>query len=215
MAPIIDITLARSRQLVVANTVSLLVGFGNFALMVQIPLMAQAHGAGLGVDAMTSGLLLLPGSLMLLPIGFIVGRVCAALGDRTVLVLGGALSTSGFLALAWWHDTQLAVVVGVVLVFSGIGFSFATSVNIVVQSAPASQTGEATGVNALLRIFGSAVGAPITIAIMYFGAVEGPNHDPVLVDGSVTAAFVFLAGVMAVAGSLALALRPPLVVGNP
>ncbi len=208
VAPMIDITLARSRQLVVANTVSLLVGFGNFALMVQVPLMAQAKGAGLGVNALTSGLLLLPGSLMLLPIGFVVGRVSGVLGNRIVLAMGGALSTAGFLSLAFWHDTRLALILGVVVVFSGIGFSFATSVNIVVHSVPAAQTGEATGVNALLRIFGSAVGAPITIAIMSVGAVEGLSHVPVLVGGSVTAAFIFLAFVMAVAGALALALRP-------
>ena len=208
LAPMIDITLARSRQLVVANTVSLLVGFGNFAIMVQVPLLAQAQGAGLGVDAMTSGLLLLPGSLMLLPIGFVVGRLSGALGNRTVLVLGGALSTAGFLSLALWHDTRLSLILGVVVVFSGIGFSFATSVNIVVQSVPAAQTGEATGVNALLRIFGSAIGAPITIGIMSVGAVEGVSHVPVLVGGSVTAAFVFLAFVMAFAGALAMALRP-------
>jgi len=208
VAPMIDITLARSRQLVVANTVSLLVGFGNFALMVQVPLMAQAKGAGLGVNAVTSGLLLLPGSLMLLPIGFVVGRVSGVLGNRIVLAMGGALSTAGFLSLAFWHDTRLALILGVVVVFSGIGFSFATSVNIVVHSVPAAQTGEATGVNALLRIFGSAVGAPITIAIMSVGAVEGLSHVPVLVGGSVTAAFIFLAFVMAVAGALALALQP-------
>jgi hypothetical protein len=81
-------------------------------------------------------------------------------------------------------------------------------VNIVVQSVPPAQTGEATGVNALLRIFGSAIGAPITIGIMSVGAVEGARHVPVLVGGSVTAAFVFLAFVMAFAGALAMALRP-------
>ena len=210
-SPMIDVRLAKSKQVLIANIVSFFVGVGNFALMVQIPLIAQDGGAGLGLAALASALLLLPGSLMQLPVAFAVGTLITRFGNRVVLAMGSGLSALGFIGLSLAHLTALAIIVGVVVVFSGIGFCFAASVNVVVQNVPSSQTGEATGLNALIRIVGSALCAPVIIGIMSRGSsvVDGRQ---VLVASSISTAFALLAVTMAGSGILTLALRrvPPL-----
>src|SRR6266508_5316626 len=69
MAPLIDLASLRSRQVLLTNLVTVLVGMGNFALMVAVTQIGQGNGGGLGMSATAAGLLLLPGSLVMIPAG--------------------------------------------------------------------------------------------------------------------------------------------------
>jgi MFS family permease len=186
----------------VTNLATFLVGGGNFAVMVLVPQVVQAHGAGLGLDATRAGLLLLPGALMMIPVGAAAGRMTARFGNRLVVVLGGAISSAGFVLLSLQHRDQIPLMLGSAAVFSGVALVMAALTNLIVDVAPHPQIGEATGVNGLFRLSGSAAGAAVAVAIL---TTEAPSLGGVA-PGAVTAAFVTFAGVMALSTSFALVL---------
>ena len=127
-----------------------------------VPVIAQAPtstGFGLGVDATRSGLLLTPGSLLMLVVGPLSGVIGNRLGNKFPLAAGSGLAAAGLALLAVNHGSQAAIMLLNALVFAGIGMAFAAMPNLIVDAVPATQTGEATGVNALIRSVGSSLGS--------------------------------------------------------
>src|SRR5207244_11671283 len=72
------------------------------------------------------------------------------------LVVAGAL-----LGLALAHDSVGLVVLWSCLVSLGSGAAFAAIPNLIVNAVSDRETGEASGVNTIMRNIGSAVGPPI------------------------------------------------------
>jgi MFS family permease len=170
MTPVIDLAGLRSRQVLLTNVATVLVGMGNFALMVAVTQIAQAGGGGLGMSATAAGLLLLPGSLVMIPIGAAAGGVAARVGNRRLLALGGALTGVGFASGAVWHGDGVALTTCAVVVFAGVGLALAAATGLILEVVPARRTGEATGLNGLARIAGSALGAPVVVALLSIGS---------------------------------------------
>jgi MFS family permease len=48
----------------------------------------------------------------------------------------------------------------------GVGFSFASMANAIVEAVPAEQTGVATGMNAVMRTIGGAIGGQVAASIL-------------------------------------------------
>ena len=57
------------------------------------------------------------------------------------------------------------VYVAAALLGVGIGFSFASLANLIVEAVRAEQTGVATGMNTIMRTIGGAIGSPVTAAV--------------------------------------------------
>jgi hypothetical protein len=201
-SPLVDMSILGQRQVVVTNLATFLVGGGNFAVMVLVPQVVQAQGAGLGLGATRAGLLLLPGALVMIPVGAGAARITAWVGNALVVVLGGAVSASGFVLLAFRHGDQTSIVLGAAAVFAGVALVMAALTNLIVDVVPHSQIGEATGVNGLFRLSGSAAGAAVAVAILTGSASTVGELAP----EAITAAFATFAAVMVLSTSLALVL---------
>ena len=83
----------------------------------------------------------------------------------------------------------------------GIGLAFAAMANLIVEAVPPSQTGEATGVNTLIRSVGSSIGSQVTAAILAGAVVAGSGLPP----RAATAAYLVCAAVAVAAALLAVA----------
>ena len=68
--------------------------------------------------------------------------------------------------LAVAHDERWQIYVAVAFMGLGIGLSFAAVSNLIVQAVPPAQTGEATGMNAIMRTVGGALGSQVAAAIV-------------------------------------------------
>jgi MFS family permease len=207
-SPLIDTVSLRRPAVVLTNAATVLVGGGNFAVMVIVPQIAQAHGMGVGLNATDAGLLILPGSLAMLVIGALAGRIVGRVGSRYMLIAGIAVAAAGFVALAVWHGNAFQLVSGVLVIFTGIGAALAAFANLIVDAVAMEQTGEATGVNGLCRIAGAAFGAQVAAAIV---AAASPGSNEVTSSGAV-AVFTTFAIVMLIALGLALVLPKPTLV---
>ncbi|MDX2604261.1 MFS transporter [Streptomyces caniscabiei] len=167
--PLIDMGVLGRGPVVMTNLASLLIGFGQFGVFLLVPQLIQTpttSGYGFGGDATRAGLLMLPGSLTMLAAGPLSGRLGARFGGKTPLALGGSITGTGLLALALHHDSEHAVMAFTTLAFTGIGMSFAAMPNLIVDSVEPTRTGEATGVNVLVRAVGASLGTQVVAAIL-------------------------------------------------
>ena len=84
----------------------------------------------------------------------------------------------------------------VALLGLGIGLSFASMANLIVEAVPQRQTGEATGMNTIMRTVGGAFGGQIAAAIVAGHVVEGADYAT---ESGFTAAFLLGSGAVALA----------------
>ena len=79
----------------------------------------------------------------------------------------------------------------------GFGLVFAAIPNLIVSAVPPAQTGEAIGVNTLVRSVGASLGTQVTAAIIAGTVAAG---SPLPTEGGYVAAFVLCAAVAVLAG---------------
>jgi EmrB/QacA subfamily drug resistance transporter len=202
--PLADIPTLISPPVLMTNIATLFVGFGMFGSFILIPQLAEAPeatGYGFGLDSTGAGLLLLPGSLLMLFAGPLSGVLGGRYGSKLPLALGAAVTSLGLVGLGLDHGTRLAVTAWAVVMSGGIGLAFAAMANLVVEAVPPAQTGEASGINTLIRSVGASLGSQVTAAILAGSAIAG---SPLATDGGFTAAFLVGAGVAALASVIAI-----------
>jgi EmrB/QacA subfamily drug resistance transporter len=201
--PLAHIPTLLDPPVLLTNIVTLFVGFGMFGSFLLLPQLAEAPestGYGFGVSATGAGLLMLPGALVMLFAGPLSGALGSRFGSKVPLSIGAALTALGLTLMALDHGSEAAVVAWNLVISSGIGLAFAAMANLIVEAVPPSQTGEATGVNTLIRSVGASIGSQVTAAILAGTLLAGTG---LATDGGFTAAYLVCAGVAAVAALIA------------
>jgi MFS family permease len=201
--PLAHIPTLLDPPVLLTNIVTLLVGFGMFGSFLLLPQLAEAPestGYGFGVNATGAGLLMLPGALAMLFAGPLSGALGSRFGSKVPLAMGAALTAAGLTLMALDHGSELAVIAWNLVISSGIGLAFAAMANLIVEAVPPAQTGEATGVNTLIRSVGASIGSQVTAAILAGTLIAGTG---LATDGGFTAAYLVCAGVAVVAALIA------------
>jgi MFS family permease len=197
--PLVDMRVLRRRAVLMTNVTAVLVGFSMFASFLLVPLLAQTperFGYGFGASVTGAGLLMLPSTLVMLVAGPTAGRLATRASSRLPLVLGTAIGALAFVFYAFWHDTAWQICVGGAVLGIGIGFSFASMANLVVESVPRDEVGVATGINTIMRSVGGALGAQLVASLLAGKTIAG---TPIPAEAAYTDAFI----VAAVAAGLA------------
>jgi MFS family permease len=171
--------------------------FGAFVLVPQIAETPKISGYGFGLGATGAALLLVPGSLMMLAFGPLSGKLGIRFGARVPLIAGALISAAGLGLLAAGHGSEGAVIGYTIVVFAGVGLAFAAMPNLIVGAVPQSMTGEATGVNALIRSLGSSVGSQIAATLLAAGVTAAHPLPP---DSAFTKTFAIGAAAAVAAG---------------
>lgn len=167
--PLADVTLLSRPTVAMTNVATLLLGFGMFGSFILVPQLVEApesSGYGFGLTATQAGLVMLPGALTMLFAGPLSGRLGTRLGNKFPMAIGGLISGIGLVGLGLSHETVLSVILWNVLGSIGIGLAFAAMPNLIMDAVPMAQTGEATGINALIRSVGSSLGSQVTASIL-------------------------------------------------
>lgn len=198
--PLVDMRVLRRRPVLMTNVTAVLVGFSMFASFLLIPQLAQTperFGYGFGATVTGAGLLMLPSTLIMLVAGPWAGRLATRYSPRLPLVIGTFFGMLAFIFYALFHSTILEICVGGALLGIGIGFSFASMANLVVESVPREEVGVATGINTIMRSLGGALGAQLVASLLTGITIAG---SPIPAEAAYTDAFI----VAAVAAGLAL-----------
>src|SRR4051812_22099526 len=197
--PLVDMKVLRRRPVLMTNITAVLVGFSMFASFLLIPLFAQTPervGYGFGASVTGAGLLMLPSTLVMLVAGPWAGRIATRGTSRLPLVIGTGVGALAFVVYAVAHDSVWQICVGGALLGIGIGFSFASMANLVVESVPREEVGVATGINTIMRSLGGALGAQLVATLLTSKTLAG---TPIPAEAAYTDAFI----VAAIAAGLA------------
>ena len=146
---------------------------------------------------------MLPSTAVMLVAGPLAGSLAGRVGSKVPLLIGTACAsvelppaqpwrTRSSGRSSWrWRSSGL-----------GIGLSFASMANLIVEAVPQHQTGEATGMNTIMRTVGGAFGAQIAAAIITNHLEPGtafPTEDgftTAFVLGAVSVAVAFAAATL-------------------
>jgi EmrB/QacA subfamily drug resistance transporter len=201
--PLLDMATLARRPVLATNAATMFIGFamfGSFVLIPQIAQIPESTGYGLGHSAAVAGLLLLPSTLVMLVVAPLSGRIGARRGSRGPLIAGALITGLALAFLAVAHLTPLELIVGALLMGTGVGFAFAAMPNLIIEAVRQEQTGEATAVNALVRNVGAAVGAQVSGTILAGSVVAGSELPA---ESGFTTAFAVAAGVAVTGAGLA------------
>lgn len=203
--PLVDVRLLRRRPVLSANLATLVVGFGMFGAFTLVPQLVQTPpeaGYGFGASVTGAGLFMLPMAVTMLVASPLAGRMGARTGFRLPLVLACVIGAAGFVGYAVAHTAAWAVAAASAVLGVGVGFAFASVANLVMQAVEPRQSGEAAGINTIMRTVGGAVGAQTAATVVTAGGAPA--------ESGYTAAFLVSAAALALAAVAALAHpRPP------
>ena len=165
--PLVNMRTFVRRPVLTTNVSTVLIGSAMISTFMLVPLLAQAGGeTGFGLSATEAGLLLAPGGLLSLLIAPIVGRIGERSGSKTPFFAGCLVTATALLGMAIAHDSVGLVILWSCITSAGVGAAFAAIPNLIVGAVDEHQTGEATGVNTVMRNIGSAVGAQVAGTII-------------------------------------------------
>lgn len=205
--PLIDMRLIALRGVWTTNLVGLAFGFAMFGTFLLIPTLLElpaSTGYGFGKSVSDAGLFLLPTTLMMLVFGPLSGLLERRFGPRLPMFLGAVAVVAAFALPAVTHDHVWHLLVSGFLTGAGIGLVFAAMSNAIIETVPATHTGEATGVNAIVRTIGGSVGSAVVAAIL----ASQTTAQGIPTDHAFTAGFWACAGVAVIAVIASLALPP-------
>jgi EmrB/QacA subfamily drug resistance transporter len=203
--PLVDMRLMRVRGVWATDLVSLVLGFAMFGTFLLVPTLLQlpaVTGYGFGKSVSQSGLFLLPTVLTMVIFGPLAGILNRKFGPKLPMFLGALFVVAAFAVPALAHGQLWQVVLSGVLAGAGIGLSFAAMSNAIIESVPATQTGEATSVNTIARTIGSSIGTAVVAAVItsHTTARGLPTDDAFTYGFGICA----LVAILAVAAALAL-----------
>jgi MFS family permease len=197
VAPLVSMVTLSRPPVLMTNFVTVLTGFGMFSVFLLVPQLVQAPkstGYGFGASASQAGLLIVPGALMMMAVGSLSGPLGARLGSRIPLALGGVVTAAGVVGLGLAHASEPVVLGLSAVACAGVGLTYGAMPNLIIEAVPQHETGEATGLNVVMRLIGTALGAQVCGSILAGSVVAGgalPSNDgfrtSFLVSGAVAA----------------------------
>jgi len=203
--PLIDMRLMKIRGVWATDLVALILGFAMFGTFLLVPTLLQlpaATGYGFGKSVSQAGLFLLPTVATMVVFGPLAGLLDRRFGPKVPMFLGTVAVVAAFALPAFAHGAIWQVLLSGVLTGAGIGLAFAAMSNAIIESVPATQTGEASGVNTIARTIGSSIGTAVVAAVI----TAHTTAQGLPTDAAFTSGFWVCAGVavLAVIASLAL-----------
>jgi MFS family permease len=167
--PLINMRTFARRPVLTTNISTVLIGAAMISTFVLVPQLAQlpkGGDVGFGLSATEAGLLLAPGSVVMLLVAPIVGRIGERIGSKPPFFAGCLLTAAALLGLTLAHDSVGLVVLWGCVMSAGVGSAFAAIPNLIVVAVDEHETGEATGTNTVMRNIGAAVGAQVAGSII-------------------------------------------------
>jgi DHA2 family methylenomycin A resistance protein-like MFS transporter len=159
-APMLPLTLFRSRAITIASISGVLVNFAYYGLIFVFSLFFQWQQQ---FSPQQTGLAFLPMTVVLMVASIISGRLITHLGARRLMVLGQTIAASGYLLLlaALTTGSYPMLVLPMLMAAGGLALTVPTMVNITLSSVEPSCAGIASGVLNTARQMGGMLGVAI------------------------------------------------------
>ncbi len=171
---LIDLAVAAERPVLLTNIASVTVGFAFYSMQlipIQLLMAPTSSEDGLGMDMLGAALILTPSGLVMFVFSNISARMTAAFGPRVSLAVGAVVLGIGYIVfivtiagpfeVTWWLMMAVASFIG-----AGLGVAYSAMPALIMRAVRVEQTGEANGVNALMRVVGTSMSAAVVGMIL-------------------------------------------------
>jgi len=160
--PMISLAMLSKRNVFFTNITAFIAGLANFLVFQSVIYLLQAPAPiGCSCSLFQAGLVMAPGSLLMLVTAPLAGAIVTRRGAKLPLFMGAVALAASFCYFYAFHATQLQMLLGVMISFVGMGFMMVAMINIIIQSVSQVQTGIATAMNTIFRTVGGVVGPTI------------------------------------------------------
>jgi len=176
--PMFDVRLFRNRQVLVANLATALVSISTLQITLVFSVMLQAPAwttVGLGVSATVAGLVKLPSNIGSLLAGPLSGWLTQHGGGRQVMLIGGLLTSAGWLLAMAFHGSILIIGIILCVISFGATMLFAVGPTILVGAVPHDRTSEAAGMMTVVRQASLGIGAQVVTLLLATHTVVAPT----------------------------------------
>ena len=150
---------------------------------------------GLGYSATKYAFLTAPFSFAGVAAGLAVGILVRRVGARLLLYVGLGATVVGALVLAFEHDTYEKIIVAVLILGIGFGFSVASMPNLIMAGTPVSEQGSVSSAGGLSAGVTGAIMSTVVFAILTPTAKSPVPGVVVYGDSGIKAALLTLAAV--------------------
>jgi len=186
---LVPASLIRSRTVVAASSLALVVGFVQFAMLTFLPLLSQQTA-----PVVNSGLVVVPLTVLWMTLGAFTGILALRVGTRPLAIAAVALGAASSITVVV-STAYPSLLLASLLIGTSAGLALIPLLLLCQHAAPHEDVGAATSFMVLMRNFGGAAGAAV-VAVL-------------LADAGVTMAFAILAAVAGAAMLPALLLPSP------
>jgi MFS family permease len=104
------------------------------------------------------------------------GFIAARHGARQALLVGIALVTTGWIAIAIYHGSIAFLASMIIFVGFGGAMMYAAMPNLIVEIVPADRISEATGLQQVVRATATAIGAQVVTLLLATSTVADPSR---------------------------------------
>lgn len=164
--PLVSLELLKNRQFSVGSITTAVISLGMAGLVFSLPVFLQAVR---NLDALHTGLTMLPLSLSLLVAAPIAGFLGHKIEPKRLIQIGLLLNTAAYFVLRYTLHTDSGtqqLMPGMILFGIGMGMTMSQISNISLSAVSIQQAGEASGVNNTLRQVGMTLGSAILGAVL-------------------------------------------------
>jgi EmrB/QacA subfamily drug resistance transporter len=180
--PMLPLGLFKRPQFTAAQVAAFAISSSFFALYLYMTLYLQNV---LGLSALDSGLVYIPGSLILFGVSASSAPLTTRFGAGRVVAVGLALVSAGLVSmlLVGLHTSWLAIVPGDLVVCVGTGLFNPANSTLALSAATGDDSGLMAGVNDVFRQGGMAIGVAAFGALVPAAAALGHGGGQAYVDG--------------------------------
>jgi EmrB/QacA subfamily drug resistance transporter len=179
--PLIQLGLLKIRNVLVANGIGIISGIGMFMLFYAVVYLAEDPvPLGFGLDPIAAGLTLGPAAIAMLVAGPAIGRIVTHYGPKPAMVMGGAISITGFGLFILNRSTTIDLAIASAVSMIGAVSLIIPIVNMISISLPRDTVATGLGLNTMLRNIGGAIGPVVGTTIMstYTTILNIPHQTP-------------------------------------
>jgi MFS family permease len=174
--PLIAVRSFSNRTIAVGGAVTALAAMGTLQITVFFSLLLQAPvwtAAGLGFSATVAGLAKLPSNLSSTFAGPLGGWLAGRGGGRLALVVGGLVTTAGW--LVWFLvdvNSFWLVVAQLILISFGATMLFSVAPTVIAQASPPERISEISGMLTVIRQLFLGIGAQMVTTLLAVDVVR-------------------------------------------
>lgn len=167
--PLIAVRSFGNRTIAVGGAVTALVSMSTLQISVFFSLLLQAPVwtvAGLGLTATMAGLAKLPSNISSTFAGPLGGWLAGRGGGRNALVIGGLITTTGWLLVLFDASSFTIVVAELVVISFGATMLFSVAPTIIAQASPPGRISEISGMLTVIRQLFLGIGAQMVATLL-------------------------------------------------